>query len=214
MKTKKYSIVLFLNKKQIKVLYQCNNKKTVHMHWKEFKKMKPPKFPKKQIGRRKQPAVYELGLIFPMNRWVPEDRFYVRDSLGRFVEALIDDETKRIKELIPFWEEELIYDYDNKKRISYEEFFSIIIEVEGISQFFTLNNKVFVQTDDNIRMFGNKNINDAQRLFELTREDLIHNKKGNFIFVKDLSTPQRRNLYDLLEAKGYKRTELFRHYSY
>lgn len=212
--TGKYSIVLFLNKKQVKIMYQCNNKKTIYKHWREYKKIKPPRFPQEQVGKRKRPANYELGLVFPMNRWVPEDRFFVRDSIGRLVEALIDDETRRIKELIPFWEEELIYDYENKKRIPYESFLEIAMEVEGISQLFTLNNKLFIQTDDNIRMFGNKNINDAQRLFEITREDLIYNRKGNYIFVKDLSTPQRTNLYDLLESKGYKRTELFRHYSY
>lgn len=214
MDNKKYSIVLFLNKKQIKILYSTNNKKNIYKNWKEYKKLKPPKYIKKQVSKRNQNANYELGLIFPMNRWVSEDRFFVRDSLGRLVEALIDDETKRIKEIIPFWEEELIYDYENKKRIKYDEFLDLLLKINEISQFFSLNNKLFIQTDSNIRLFGNKNINDAQRLFELIREDLIHNKKGNFIFIKDLSTPQRRNLYDLLETKGYKRTELFRHYSY
>lgn len=211
---KRYSIVLFLNKKQVKVLYQCNNKKTVYIHWREYKKVKPPRYPQEQVGKRMRPANYELGLVFPMNRRVPEDRFFIRDSIGRLVEALIDDETRRIKELIPFWEEELIYDHENKKRIRYDDFLDIAMNVVGISQLFTLNNKLFIQTDDNIRMFGNKNINDAQRLFKLVREDLVHNKKGNYIFIKDLSTPQRKNLYDILESKGYKRTELFRHYSY
>lgn len=210
----KYSIVLFLNKKQLKVLYKCNNKKTVHKHWRKYKALKPPRFEKVQIGKRKQPAIYELGLVFPMNRWVPEDRFFVRDSIGRLVEALIDDDNKRIKEIIPFWEEELIYDYNNKKRIPYMEFFDILMEVKEISQLFTLNNKLFVQTDDNIRMFGNKNVDDAQRLFNIAREDLLSEGKGNFIYVKDLSTAQRKNLYDLLESKGYNRNQLFRHYSY
>jgi hypothetical protein len=210
----KYSIVVFLNKKQLRVLYRCNNKNTVYKHWREYKKLKPPRFTKKQIGKRNQSANYELVLVFPMNRWVSEDKFFVRDSIGRLVEALIDDNTKRIKEIIPFWEEELIYDHENKKRIPYEEFFKIIMEVTEISQLFTLNNKLFIQTDDNVRMFGNKNINDAQRLFDITREDLLKEKKGNFIFVKDLTTAQRTNLYNLLEAKGYKRRELFRHYSY
>lgn len=210
----KYSIVLFLNKKQIKVLYKCNNKKIIHKQWREYKTLKPPRFEKVQIGKRKQPAIYELGLVFPLNKWVPEDRFFVRDSIGRLVEALIDDESKRIKELMPFWVEELIYDYDNKKRIPYAEFLDILINVKEISQLFTLNNKLLIQTDDNIRMFGNKNIDDAQRLFTIAREDILHNDKGNFIYIKDLSTAQRKNLYDLLESKGYKRKELFRHYSY
>jgi hypothetical protein len=63
-------------------------------------------------------------------------------------------------------------------------------------------------------MFGNKNIADTERLFEIVKTDLIKRDKRNFIFVKDITTYQRSLLYEMLEAKGYKRTELFRHYSY
>ena len=62
--------------------------------------------------------------------------------------------------------------------------------------------------------YGNKNIKDTERLFDLIREDLLNKKKNNFIFVKDINTNQRISLYNLLESKGFKRTELFRHYSY
>ena len=63
-------------------------------------------------------------------------------------------------------------------------------------------------------MFVNKNVDDAERLFELVKEDLLKANRTNFIFVKDSTTYQRTQLYDLLVSKGYKRTELFRHYSY
>jgi hypothetical protein len=42
----------------------------------------------------------------------------------------------------------------------------------------------------------------------------LKKKKTNFIFVRDITTIQRKNLYKILEEKGYKRRELFRHYSY
>ena len=83
-----------------------------------------------------------------------------------------------------------------------------------IAQIFTLNNKLFVQVEEDVKLFGNKNINDANRLLELVKEDLLKKKRGNFIFVKDVTTYQRTLLYDLLESKGFKRQELFRHYSY
>ena len=65
-----------------------------------------------------------------------------------------------------------------------------------------------------IKLFGNKNINDTERLFEIVKEELLRKNRGNFIFIKDITTHQRKLLYELLEKKGYKRTELFRHYSY
>ena len=89
-----------------------------------------------------------------------------------------------------------------------------ILKIDEISQIFTLNKNLFVQIENNILLFGNKNISDAERLFEIIRGDLLTKKKGNFIFVKDVSTYQRKQLYNLLESKGFKRTELFRHYSY
>ena len=89
-----------------------------------------------------------------------------------------------------------------------------IMGINDIGQIFTLNNKLFVQNENDIRLYGNKNIKDAERLFDLVREDLLKKKKSNFIFVKDVTTAQRKLLYTLLESKGFKRTELFRHYSY
>lgn len=212
MKNGKYFIVLFCNKKRVKILYRCMKRTTVYEYWREFKTQRQPRFTKIQGNKRKQELIYELALIFPNNRWATKT--FVRDSLGRNVEAKIEDQKFRIKEIIPYWEEELIYDFQKKKRIRYHEFLDQVLPITDIAQIFTLNNKLFVQVENDIQLFGNKNITDANRLFELVKEDLMKKKKGNFIFVKDVSTHQRKLLYDMLESKGYKRTELFRHYSY
>jgi len=212
MKNGKYFVVIFCNKKKVKILHRSMKKNTIYDYWHEFKTQKPPRFLKLQAGKRKRELVYELGLIFPNNRWSKPT--YIKDEMGRNTEAIMEDGKLRIKELIPYWAEELIYDFDSKKRIRYHEMMEIITPITEISQIFTLNNKLFLQVEDTVRMFGNKNTNDAERLFELVKEDLLKKNRGNFIFVKDISTHQRKLLYDMLEKKGYKRTELFRHYSY
>jgi len=215
----KYFIILFCNKKKLRILYKCQKKNTVYDYWHEFKTQQRPPFIKLQGGKRKRELIFELGLIFPNNKWSKPT--YIRDELGRNIKAeLISIETPaindkfRIKEIIPYWDEEKIYDFDSKKRIRYHEMMEIILKVEDIAQIFTLNNKLFLQVENDIRLFGNKNIADTDRLFEIVREDINKRGKGNFIFVKDITTYQRSNLYRLLESKGYKRTELFRHYSY
>lgn len=96
----------------------------------------------------------------------------------------------------------------------YHELLEQVLSISEIGQIFTLNNKLFIQNENDILLFGNKNIKDSKRLFELIREDVLKKKKGNFIFVKDVSTAQRKILYKLLESKGFKKSELFRHYSY
>ena len=212
MKNGKYFIVLFCNKKKVKILYKCMKRTTVYEYWREFRTEKKPRYVKQQGGKRNRELIYELGLIFPNNRWATQ--IWVKDSLGRNEPAIIEDEKFRIKEIVPYWEEELIYDYSIKKRIRYHEMMAYIESVTEIAQIFTLNNKLFVQVEEDVRLFGNKNIKDADRLLELVKEDLLKKKRGNFIFVRDVTTHQRTQLYNLLESKGFKRQELFRHYSY
>ena len=212
MKNGKYFIVLFCNKKKIKIFYRCMQRTTVYEYWREYKTQKKPAFIKLQGGKRKKELLYELALIFPNNRWATNP--WVKDSLGRNQEAKIEGDKFRIKEIIPYWQEELIYDFNTKKRIRYHEMMEYILLVKDIAQIFTLNKNLFVQIENDVRMFGNKNLADSERLFEIVKEDLINRKRGNFIFVKDVTTHQRKLLYELLESKGFKRQELFRHYSY
>jgi hypothetical protein len=212
MKNGKYFIVLFCNNKKVKILYRCMQRNTVYEYWREYRTQRKPDFVKVQGGKRKQELVYELALIFPNNRWATKT--YVKDSLGRNKEAVIEGDKFRIKEIIPYWQEELIYDFQIKKRIRYHEMMEKIISVKNIAQIFTLNNKLFVQVEDDVKLYGNKNISDAERLFEIVKSELLMKKRGNFMFVKDVTTHQRKLLYNLLESKGFSRKELFRHYSY
>jgi hypothetical protein len=212
MKNGKYFIVLFCNKKRVKILYRCMKRTTITEYWHEFKTERKPPFVKLQGGKRNQEQIFELGLVFPNNRWATKT--YVKDSLGRNQEAKIEDDKFRIKEMIPYWKEELIYDFQTKKRIRYHEMMGQIDRIKDLAHIFTLNKNLFVQIDNDIKLYGNKNISDSERLFELVKSELLKRKRGNFLFVKDVTTHQRKILYELLESKGYKRTELFRHYSY
>jgi hypothetical protein len=89
-----------------------------------------------------------------------------------------------------------------------------ILPITEIAQIFTLNKNLFIQVENDVKMFGNKNLDDSKRLFEILKEDLVKRKMGNLFFVKDITTHQRTLLYNLLESKGFNRRELFRHYSY
>lgn len=212
MKNGKYFIVLFCNKKRVRILYRCMKRTTVYEYWREFKTEHKPSFVKMQGGKRNQELTFELALIFPNNRWATNP--WVKDSLGRNQEAKIEGDKFRIKEIVSYWEEELIYDFQTKKRIRYHEMVNQILPISELAQIFTLNKNLFVQIENDVKMFGNKNLNDSQRLFDILKTDLLRKKKTNLLFVKDITTHQRTMLYDLLESKGFNRRELFRHYSY
>lgn len=212
MKNGKYFIVLFCNKKRIKIFYKCMKRTSVYDYWREYKTERKPPFVKQQGGKRRQELVFELALVFPNNRWATTT--WVKDSLGRNEPALIEGGKFRIKEIIPYWQEELIYDFQTKKRIRYHELINQITPIKEIAQIFILNKNLFVQVENDVKMFGNKNLDDSNRLFEIIKEDLVKRKMGNLFFVKDVTTHQRTLLYNLLESKGFNRRELFRHYSY
>ena len=182
-------------------------------HWEEYKTQIQPPHIKTNSGKKRTKMNFELALVFPKTRC--STKTYSKDELGRNVEIKLDDDDKfRIKYLIPYWEEELIYDYDTKTRIHYHQVIRYINGIQDIAQIFTLNNKLIVQVEEDTKMYGNKNIPDTERLFETIKSDLLKRSKTNFIFVKDVTTHQRSLLYDFLEKRGYKRETLFRHYSY
>ena len=52
-----------------------------------------------------------------------------------------------------------------------------ILGITDVAQIFTLNNKIFVQVDNDVRFFGNKNLSDTERLFEIVKKDLIKRKR-------------------------------------
>ena len=126
---------------------------TITEYWHEFKTQRKPEFIKLQGGKRKQEQIFELALVFPNNRWATKT--WVKDSLGRNEPALIEGDKFRIKEIIPYWQEELIYDYTTKKRIRYHEVINKILPVTEIAQIFTLNKNLFVQIENDVKMFGN-----------------------------------------------------------
>jgi hypothetical protein len=104
---------LFCNKKKVRTLYSCYRKNTIYEHWREHKTAKKPPYVKLIGAKRNQELIWELALIFPNNRWARS--VYVKDSFGRNIEAKIENNKFRIKEIIPYWKEELIYDFDKKR---------------------------------------------------------------------------------------------------
>jgi hypothetical protein len=211
-----YMVVLFLNGAKKKVLHKTNNRLNIHEFWRECKTQKRPLYCAEVRGRARTVLNFELALIYPKNRWSPaDDKFYKKDGMGRNQPINLNNADEyRVKEVIDWWEPEKIYDFQQKKHIFFEEMFGIIEKITELSQIFTLNNKIFVQIDDDITVYKNKNLKDTSRLFNILRSELLNKKRKNFIFVRDVTSYQRKMLYKLLEGKGFSKNELFRHYSY
>lgn len=210
----RYFIILYLNGKKKKTLHKTVKRSTIMDYWREYKTQIKPRYCAEIRGRKRTKLNFELFLVYPMTRWSITDKAYKKDGLGRNISVTLDNPDYRVKEIIEWWEEERVFDFQIKKHIKYDQLLSNIMEVTDICQIFTLNNKLFVQIENDVRVYGNKNLHDTDRLFDIVREDLQNKKRKNFLFIKDVSTYQRKQLYDFLITKGFSRKELFRHYSY
>jgi hypothetical protein len=201
--------------KRKKIFNQCNKRTTINEHWREYKTQKKPLYCAENRGRSRAKLEFELALIYPKTRWSKDDVLYRRNDLGQNISVdIVNTDKFRIKELLPWWEEEKIYDFQQKKHIFFNEMFDIIIKMTESAQIFTLNNKIFVQIDDDITVYKNKNLNDTSRLFDILKTEILNKKRKNFMFVRDVTSYQRKMLYKLLIDKGFGKNELFRHYSY
>ena len=81
----------------------------------------------------------------------------------------------------------------------------------GYKMISKLNNKIVLQEDDNFKLFTLKNVYDSDRFIDTLSDILIKEKRSNVLLVKDVSTAQRKYLYNLLVEKGYPKSYLLRY---
>ena len=74
----------------------------------------------------------------------------------------------------------------------------------------TLHNKLIIQVNENFFVFSLKNVEDSHRLLETMENYYRKNSRNDAIFVKDISTTQRKWMYDLLIKKGFDKQKLYR----
>jgi hypothetical protein len=151
---------------------------------------------------------YEIALLEKKgNTLFP---IYTKDEFGRNVKLEFDDDEYNIVKIGDYKVPEQILDYQTKNRISIETFINKYLSKTGVKLVSKLNNKIVVQNEDEVNMFTMKNESDAQRLIENLTQRFVKLKRGDCMFVLDVSSPQRKYLYKLLTEKGYDVNYLYR----
>jgi len=124
------------------------------------------------------------------------------------------DENYQIIKIQPFDIEEKIYDHQLEKRIEFMELYERYLNVKNIIQIFSLNNKIVIQNNDLFYLFSLKNVSESSRFLSCIKKFFMENGKYNYLISRDLSTIQRKELYTLLEGKGFSKKLLYKHYTY
>ena len=154
---------------------------------------------------------FELGLIsLTTNQSSP---VYMTDEFGRSIKVKLEENGMSILNLKPFRDEDLIYDVRNKKKITTQEFIKRYLKGDGLKMVSVLNNKVILQRDEKIDLFSLKNESECSRFVECLSSYFFKIKRGNCLFIKDCSSPQRKYLYELLESNGFDKKVLYRKFT-
>jgi hypothetical protein len=203
----KFHIYIFKNNKKKKKLKSFVREKLTKDYYENLIKKSNEIIFEKKFESGKE-CRFHIAII--TNKFVNGNIHYL-DEFGRniTISPKIDD-TNYIQTIKTYRVEESIYDVKNDIRISIDDFFKQYVKKDKIYMISQLKNKFILQNDDDYKLFSLKNSEDCDRLLEVftTLRD-----KGNMIIVKDISTIQRKYLYNLLIERGFNKKFLYTSYT-
>lgn len=154
---------------------------------------------------------YELGLARKNDGKF--SNYYFKDNLGRQIKLDLEDSDYELIDISEFRIEEKFIDNQKNKKITLIEFYNDYLVTNTIKLVFILNNKLFVQEDNNFKMFTFKTEKETLRFLDSLSKFLIENEKTNCILINDVSSFQKKYLYDLLESNGFDKSLLYRKFT-
>lgn len=205
-----FIIVLFKNKKKKKIIKGYATEKNANLKFDDLISKNNVEFP--MLFENSESCNYEIALLSKVDDY--QTPLFKSDEIGRNVNIFIEgDSDYVIKRINNYFIEELIFDWQTDKRITFNELIKTYIPKNELKIISKLNNKIVVQTNENFTLFTLKNEEDSERLLETLESYFIKNGRNDCIFVKDLNTVHRKWLYDVLEKHGFNRKKLYRKYT-
>jgi hypothetical protein len=202
-----YVIVLFKNKKKRKIIKRYSTEKNAINFFKGLvEDQKNIIFPK--IIENAEESNYTLGLL--TNTTNVQKSLFIKDEFGRNIPANIENSGYVFIDIIKFHQEEKIFDWQTQKKITFDEFIKTYCKNKELKNIFTLNNKVCVQKDEDLYAFSLKDKNESIRFLNTLQDYFFNSNRFDAIFVKDISTAQRKWIYSFLTEKGFDKKRLYR----
>ena len=205
-----YLIVLFKNKTRKKIIKKFITLSRAKNYFKQLINDSNDVIFEVLVENGKE-CKFELALIeLSTNQSAP---VYMTDEFGRSIKIKLEDDGMSILSINPYKEEDLIYDVKNKSKITSQEFIKRYLKGDGLKMISVLNNKVILQKDEEIDLFSLKNESECSRFVDSLSSHFFKIKRGDCLFIKDYSSPQRKYLYNLLESNGFDKKVLYRKFT-
>ncbi len=203
----KYNIILFENNKKKKLIKKYNTLEN------SIKKYNTLINENKKIIFEKQVQNFNncnffLGLI--TNEKKIQGSIYLTDDLGRNIPVNLNNSDYVFLELKSYKVEEKIYDWQTEKKITILEFLKTYLNGSELKNISVINNKIFVQENENFYLFSLKNKDESKRFLTVLEDYFIDNGRSDAIFVYYTSSAQRKWIYNILVGKGFDKKRLYR----
>lgn len=197
-----FKIILFKNNKKKKVLKTFKTEKKANDFFNKLIEISEKVKFREEFNSGSE-VEYNLGVIG--DKVILEKIFYT-DDLGRtiYINPKVGD--KYIQNIKNYNREESIFDFQTKKKISYDNLVKTYFKNDEVYLISKLNNKIVVQNQTITNIFSLKNEYDSGRLVDILQKDLV----GKSIVSKDTNTVHRKYIYSLLVDKGFKKDYLYR----
>jgi len=205
-----YIIVLFKNKKKRRIIKGYTTESNAKKKYEDLLKNNNVLFPVE--FENAEYCVHELGLLTTQRDF--QLPLFLTDDYGRNEKVYVEGESHyTFLDVKPYPIEEKIYDWQTDDKITLEQMIKTYCPIKEMKSISTLHNKVIIQIEEDFKLFSLKNSDDAERCLQTMEKYFRKKGRKDSIFVRDVSTTQRKWLYDILESKGFDRTKLYRQHT-
>ena len=206
----KYLIVLFKNKVRKKIIKKYQNGKPAMNFFNKLISENEKVIFSREVENTVE-STYEVAVLEKNSqRLIPT---YMTDEFGRSIKVKLENPDYSIIKINPYKYPETIFDIDRNKKISVDFFLNRYLPKIGVKVMSVLNNKIIIQNDDVVYLFSTKNSTESERFLDCISNYFYSIKRKDCLFIKDVSTPQKKYLYSFLESKGFDKKILYRKFT-
>ena len=202
-----YLIVLFKNKKKRKIIKSYLSKNKAEDKFNEIL-LNNSKIIFDKVIENATKSNYELALL--TNQTKIQESLFITDDLGRNNPVNLENPEYVFLKIKKFKIEETIFDWQKQEKITFDYLIGNYCGGSELKSIYTLHNKLCIQINEDVSIFSLKDINESNRLLDILQEYFINNNRMDAIFVSDISSAQRKWIYNLLEDKGFDKKRLYR----
>jgi hypothetical protein len=205
-----YLIVLFENKVRKKILKKYITFKNAKQFFDKCLAKSDNVIFKKNISNGYE-VYFEIGLVeLSSKQLIP---VYITDEIGRNIKVSLENDGMTLISIFQYNIEESLFDLQTNSKIDTVDFIKKYLKKDNIKMVSSLHNKIIIQNEDKINLFSLKNSSEANRFLDSISSYFFKIKRGDCIFVKDVSSAQKKYLINLLSNSGYDKKMLYRKFT-